>query len=77
MDKFKNGLLHTVEIFHSSEDEGYIAFSPELPGCSAYGSNRKEALKNVEVAMKLWIYTARKEKREIPSPDIYAKKWVL
>lgn len=39
---------------------------PELPGCSAFGETEEEALKEVKVAMGLWLETAKKEKREIP-----------
>ena len=59
---------YTIEIFYSEEDEGYIAVVPELPGCSAFGETREEALKEVEVAIDLWINTAKKEGREIPKP---------
>jgi hypothetical protein len=31
---------YTIEIFWSGEDEGFIAFSPELPGYSAWGATR-------------------------------------
>jgi len=57
-----------IEIFYSSEDEGHIAVVPELPGLSAFGETEEEALKEALVAMELWLETAEKEGREIPSP---------
>jgi len=57
-----------VEIFYSPKDEGYIAIVPELPGCSACGETEDEALKEAKIAMELWLETAKKEGREIPSP---------
>jgi len=59
---------YAIEIFYSREDEGYIATVPELPGCSAFGESEEEALKEVKVAIDLWVETAEKEDREIPKP---------
>jgi predicted RNase H-like HicB family nuclease len=59
---------YTIEIFYSEEDEGYIAVVPELPGCSAFGESEEEALKEVKIAIDLWIETAKKWNREIPKP---------
>jgi len=59
---------YTIEIFYSEEDEGYIAVVPELPGCSAFGESEEEALREVKIAMDLWIETARKCNRDIPKP---------
>ena len=59
---------YAVEIFYSKEDDGYIAVVPELKECSAFGNTYEDALKEIEVAMKLWLDTARKEGRKIPKP---------
>jgi len=59
---------YAIEIFYSEEDEGYIATVPELPGCSAFGETEEEALKEVKVAIDLWLEIAEKEGREIPLP---------
>ena len=56
-----------IEIFYSSEDEGYIAVVPELPGRSAFGEIEEEALKEAKIAIPLWLETAEREGREIPS----------
>lgn len=61
-------LSYQIHLFYSEEDEGFIATIHELPGCSAYGKTAESALKEVEVAAKLWIQAAKKEKREIPEP---------
>lgn len=57
---------YAIEIFYSEDDEGYIAVVPELPGCSAFGKTKEDALKEIKVAMGLWLETAKKEGREIP-----------
>lgn len=59
---------YSIEIFYSDEDNGYIALAPELPGCSAFGETEEEALKEIKVAIDLWLEIARKEGREIPQP---------
>ena len=61
-------MKYTIEIFYSEEDGGYIAVVPELPGCSAFGVTLEEALKEVKIAIELWIEAAKKEGREIPKP---------
>ena len=61
-------MKYTIEIFYSEEDEVYIAVVPELPGCSAFGETPEEALKEVKIAIELWIETAKNEGREIPKP---------
>ncbi|KAF5088590.1 MULTISPECIES: type II toxin-antitoxin system HicB family antitoxin [Methanoculleus] len=60
---------YAIEIFFSDEDEGFIAVVPELPGCSAFGETEEEALREVKVAIDLWLETAREEGREIPEPS--------
>jgi len=61
--------MYAIEIFYSEEDEGYIAVVPELPGCSAFGKTEEEALKEVKIAMSLWLETAKEIGREIPVPQ--------
>ncbi len=59
---------YAIEIFYSKEDEGYIAVVPELSGCSAFGETEEKALKEVKIAIELWLKTAKKEGRDIPLP---------
>ena len=59
---------YTIEILYSEEDEGYIAVVPELPGCSAFGETPEEALKEVKIAIELWIKAAREMGKDIPKP---------
>ncbi len=57
-----------INIFYSEEDEGYIADIPDLENCSAFGTTAEEALKQVEIAKKLWLETAKAEGKPIPEP---------
>jgi len=59
---------YAIEIFYSEDDEGCIAVVPELAGYSAFGETEEAALKEVMIAMELWLETAEKEGREIPRP---------
>ena len=61
--------MYAIEIFYSEKDEGFIAIVPELPGCSAFGRTEEDALKEVKIAMQLWLETAREIGREIPAPQ--------
>ena len=62
-------LMYAIEIFYSDEDEGFIATVPELPGCSAFGENEERALKEVKIAMQLWLETAKEIGRDVPLPQ--------
>lgn len=57
-----------INLFYSREDEGFIADVPDLQYCSAFGKSPEEALREVQIAIKLWIETARKHKQKVPPP---------
>ncbi|MFH1452928.1 MAG: type II toxin-antitoxin system HicB family antitoxin [Armatimonadota bacterium] len=59
---------YKINIFYSDEDEGYIANIAELKGCSAFGLSPEESLKEIKIAAKLWLDTAKKNKIPIPKP---------
>jgi len=61
--------MYAIEIFYSQEDEGFMAIVPELPGCSAFGETEEKALKEIKVAMQLWLETAKEIGRPIPAPQ--------
>ncbi|MFQ5829491.1 MAG: type II toxin-antitoxin system HicB family antitoxin [Candidatus Methylomirabilia bacterium] len=42
-------------ILEPSEEGGYTAIVPALPGCISEGETRQEALKNIEEAIKLYL----------------------
>jgi N-formylglutamate amidohydrolase len=65
-DRKEIKLMYAIEISYSEEDEGFIATVPELPGCSAFGENEEQALKEVKIAMLLWLKTAKEIGRDIP-----------
>lgn len=57
-----------VNVFHSDEDDGYIADIPDLECCSAFGETPFEALKQVEKAKAAWLAAARSSRKPIPKP---------
>ena len=42
-------------ILEASEEGGYTAYVPSLPGCLSEGETREEALANVQEAIQLYL----------------------
>ncbi len=59
---------YEIDIFWSAEDEAYVANVPELDYCSAWGETYEDALREVRVAMDLYLDTLREDGRMIPEP---------
>jgi len=59
---------HEIILYWSEEDQAFIAEAPELAGCAADGTTRKEALANVETVISEWIDTAKELGHPIPEP---------
>ena len=57
-----------INIFYSEEDNGYIADTPDLKNCSAFGDTPQQALEEMLVAQKLWLDEARDSGIIIPTP---------
>ena len=66
MNKKDQDFKYRTEVFWSNEDKGYIALIHDLPGCSAWGETKEEALREVQAASKAWIKAATKADRVIP-----------
>jgi predicted RNase H-like HicB family nuclease len=58
---------YEVTIYWSAEDQAFVAEVSELAGCAADGRTREEALRNVDVAVREWIETARELGRPVPA----------
>ena len=48
-----------INLFWSEDDECWIADIPDLKFCSAHGETPDEALREVMVAQKAWLATAK------------------
>lgn len=54
--------------YFSQEDQCYLAFAPELPGCFADGVTLQGCLSNLDNIISEWIEVAKEENRIIPIP---------
>lgn len=62
-------LSYRMEIVKDSDEGGFVASYPDLPGCITCGETEEEALKNALDAKKAWLEAALEENIEIPEPD--------
>jgi predicted RNase H-like HicB family nuclease len=53
-------------IYWDQEDGIFVVEVPELAGCKAHGTTKREALESAEQAVALWLETAKSQGREIP-----------
>jgi predicted RNase H-like HicB family nuclease len=65
-----------INVFWSAEDDCWIADVPDLRPCSAHGDTPSQAIAEAEVAIELWLETAKGHGLPIPEaryrPAIYA-----
>ncbi|MGB5619494.1 MAG: type II toxin-antitoxin system HicB family antitoxin [Desulfobacterales bacterium] len=54
-------------VLQSSDEGGYTAYVPSLPGCISEGETREEALFNIKEAIELYLEPV--EDDYTPSPD--------
>ena len=59
---------HFINLFWSSEDDCWIADVPDLRPCSAHGDTPSEAVAEAQIAIELWIETAKERGLPIPEP---------
>ena len=57
-----------INVFYSEEDKGYIADIPDLKFCSAFGRSAEEAVREVTIAKKAWLDSAKGAGKRIPKP---------
>jgi antitoxin HicB len=55
-------------LIEQDEDGVFIAECPSLPGCVSQGKTRKEALDNIQDAMKGYVESLKKHSEPIPPP---------
>ncbi len=58
-----------INIFHSEEDEAYVADIPDLDGCSALGDTPESALQELLKAKAACLEAARANGNPIPTPS--------
>jgi predicted RNase H-like HicB family nuclease len=57
-----------INVFHSEEDDCYIADIPDLKFCSACGDSPEEAVREVQIAKTAWIQAAKESGKRVPKP---------
>jgi predicted RNase H-like HicB family nuclease len=60
---------YPVNVFWSDEDEGFVATVSDLPGCSAFGETKFEAISEIEKAIEAWIEAANAAGNPISEPS--------
>jgi antitoxin HicB len=55
-------------LIEQDEDNMFIAECPSLPGCISQGKTRKEALKNIEDAIRGYIESLKTHDEPVPPP---------
>ena len=60
---------YPAQVFWSEEDNGFIALAPDLPGCSAFGESKAEALTELDDAIEAWIAAANSAGNPVPKPS--------
>ena len=60
---------YKLEIIPDTEESGYVASYPELPGCITCGKTIADAVANAEDAKKAWLTAAIEDGIEIAEPE--------
>ncbi len=55
-----------INLFWEPRSGRWVAAVPDLPGCSAHGATPAEAAAEAQVAIELWLETARAENLPVP-----------
>jgi len=58
-----------IVIEKEPEDEGYLAYSPNLPGCFSNGKTIEEAKKNIRIAIEQHLASLLDHSLPIPQDD--------
>jgi len=64
-------LMYSILIKYDSKDNIYVASIPELQGCIAHGNTPEDAVKEIKVALELWLEVANENGVKIPEPALY------
>lgn len=56
-------------IIYPAEEGGYVAEIPALKGCLAQGETLLECLEELKTVETLWLESAKRNNRRIPTPE--------
>lgn len=57
-------------VLELSEEGGYTAYVPSLPGCISEGASRDEALENIQEAIELYLESVEDDMDHSPDSEI-------
>jgi len=57
-------------ILEPSEEGGYTAIVPSLPGCISEGDTKEEALKNIREAIELYLEPVEDDQTYAPNAEM-------
>jgi len=61
--------MYKYLVIFEKEGKSYSAYSPDVPGCIATGSSRKEAEKNIKEAVSFHIEGLKNDGLPVPEPS--------
>ena len=68
VDYYMN-LPYRLEIIPATEEGGYVALFPELPGCITCADTLEDVIEDVMDAKRVWLESELEMGAEIPEPD--------
>jgi len=60
---------YPMVVFWSDEDQCFIGIAPDLEFCSAFGDTPEAAVRELTIAMRLWIEVALEDNKKLPEPS--------
>jgi len=61
--------MHIKIILEPSEEGGYTAIVPVLPGCISEGNSRREVIKNIREAIELYLEPVEDDSIFVPNSE--------
>jgi predicted RNase H-like HicB family nuclease len=62
--------MKLIVVLEPSEEGGFTAYVPGLPGCISEGDTKEEALKNIKEAIELYIEFVDDDMTVVPGTEI-------
>jgi len=62
--------MKLIVVLEPSEEGGFTAYVPGLPGCISEGDTKEEALKNIKEAIELYIEPVDDDMTIVPGTEI-------
>lgn len=55
MSPYYHSCMKLKVVLEASDEGGFTAYVPSLPGCSSEGNDREDALRNIREAIELYL----------------------